>query len=320
MKADNDFTDQLEQVLQALPKGLRTDGVLSLIEISLKEDFFSYGKGALTDLPAQDITSAATLASIGPTTGRIFTKMAGVVAGLPIAEAVFKIIDPGIEYQHAVSDGDHLTKGQDLATVHGPAISLMAAERTAMNFLGRLSGIATLTRKFVDSVAHTQAVILDTRKTAPGYRLLDKYAVQMGGGENHRMGLYDMVLIKNNHIDAVGGIEVAVEQIRGRYGDRYKIEVEVRSLDELKIALGLNPDRIMLDNMDLQTIRKAVEIARDRIPLEVSGNVSLENVGEIAATGVTFISVGALTHSAPALDVSLHTDIPSNMHVNMGQT
>jgi nicotinate-nucleotide pyrophosphorylase (carboxylating) len=181
----------------------------------------------------------------------------------------------------------------------------LAAERTALNFLGRLSGIATLTRRYVDAVAGTKTVILDTRKTAPGFRLLDKYAVRQGGGQNHRMGLYDMALIKDNHIDGAGGLQAAVEGVEKRYGDHIPIEIEVKDLYELKAALALKADRIMLDNMDLDTMRQAVNLTAGRVPLEASGNVTLETAPAIAETGVDYISVGALTHSAPVLDVSL---------------
>ena len=235
--------------------------------------------------------------------------------------SVFKVVDPEIEIEFEVTDGDRVEKGQALAVVSGEGGALLAGERTAMNFLARLSGIATLTRKFVDAVAHTKAVILDTRKTAPGYRLLDKYAVRMGGGENHRMGLYDMVLIKNNHIDAAGGIDAAVKRVRERYGDRYPLEVEVRSLEEFKLALALAPSRIMLDNMDRETMRSAVEMSGGKVPLEASGNVTINTVAEIAETGVDYISAGSLTHSAPALDISMHVNAFSKVEQkNVGRT
>jgi nicotinate-nucleotide pyrophosphorylase (carboxylating) len=165
-----------------------------------------------------------------------------------------------------------------------------------------------MTNQYVDAVAHTNAVILDTRKTAPGYRLLDKYAVRMGGGRNHRMGLYDMVLIKNNHIDGAGGVENALNKVREAYGSAYQIEVEVRTLDELEKALALEPSRILLDNMDMETMRWAVETAAGRVLLEASGNVNLSTVREIAETGVDFISAGSLTHSVPVLDISMHLE------------
>jgi nicotinate-nucleotide pyrophosphorylase (carboxylating) len=192
--------------------------------------------------------------------------------------------------------------------VAGPGPVLLTAERPALNVLGRLSGIATLTRRFVDAVAGTGASILDTRKTQPSARRLDKYAVQQGGGQNHRLGLFDMVLIKDNHIDGAGSITAAVERVRTRHGDRYPIEVEVKTLDELDEALRLTPDYILLDNMDLATMRTAVERAAGRVLVEASGNITLDTVRAVAETGVDAISVGALTHSAPAFDVSLRVD------------
>jgi nicotinate-nucleotide pyrophosphorylase (carboxylating) len=204
-----------------------------------------------------------------------------------------------------MKDGSLVEKSQIIAVVQGSGSSLLAGERTALNFLGRMSGIATLTRRFVEAVRGTKAVILDTRKTAPGSRLLDKYAVRMGGGQNHRAGLFDMLLIKDNHVTAAGGITPAVQRARQMYEKQYLIEVEVKNLTELNEALGLNVDRIMLDNMDLATMQNAVHMANGRIPLEASGNVSLANVRQIAETGVDFISSGALTHSAPSLDISM---------------
>ena len=181
----------------------------------------------------------------------------------------------------------------------------MAAERISLNFLGRMSGVATLTHSFVDAVSGTKAVILDTRKTAPGWRRLDKYAVSVGGGQNHRQGLFDMVLIKDNHIDGAGSITKAIERVRKQHGNRFLIEVEVKDLLELDEALDLLPDRIMLDNMTPEMMKKAVKVSAGRVPLEASGNVSLETVRIIAETGVDFISVGALTHSAPVFDFSM---------------
>jgi nicotinate-nucleotide pyrophosphorylase (carboxylating) len=184
--------------------------------------------------------------------------------------------------------------------------SLLTGERTALNFLQRLSGISTLTRKFVDAVAGTQAVILDTRKTTPGWRLLEKYAVRMGGGKNHRIGLYDAVMIKDNHIAAAGGVTAAVEQVRAYpAADGLPIIVEVERLSQLEEVLPLHVDQVLLDNMDEATMRQAVIIAAGRVPLEASGNMSLERAASVAATGVNFISVGALTHSAPAFDLSM---------------
>ena len=258
------------------------------------------------DIGAGDVTSEATVDATAEAVGRIASKAAGVIAGLPIAEAVFRRIDLSIRFTAHVADGQEVVPGEVIAEAVGPARSLLSAERIALNFLQRLSGIATLTRCFVDAVATTNARILDTRKTAPGYRVLDKYAVRMGGGFNHRMSLSDMILIKDNHIEAAGGIAPAVIGARKHHHD-LPIEVEVRSLKELEEALRVSPSltRILLDNMDHETMRKAVLIAVGRVPLEASGNVTLKNVALIAATGVDYISVGALTHSAVALDLSM---------------
>jgi nicotinate-nucleotide pyrophosphorylase (carboxylating) len=191
-----------------------------------------------------------------------------------------------------------------LVDLEGPARALLTGERTVLNFLGRMSGIATLTRKFVDAVARTNAVILDTRKTAPGLRITDKLAVRLGGGQNHRTGLFDMVLIKDNHIDFAGSITAAVERVRAS-GSELEIEVETRTLDNVREALALGVERILLDNMSVETMREAVRICDARAKLEASGNVTLDNVVEVAGTGVDYISVGALTHSPKVFDVSL---------------
>jgi nicotinate-nucleotide pyrophosphorylase (carboxylating) len=209
-----------------------------------------------------------------------------------------------VEFIAHVEEGAAVKSRTILAKVIGPARALLTAERVALNILGRMSGIATLTRQFVDAIAGTGAAILDTRKTAPGLRLLDKLAVQRGGAHNHRMGLYDMILIKDNHIDFAGSIEAAVN--RARASDiNLKIEIEARTLDDVHQALRLDVDRIMLDNMMLEDMREAVELVKGRVELEASGNVRLENVHQIAETGVDFISVGALTHSPRVFDVSM---------------
>jgi nicotinate-nucleotide pyrophosphorylase (carboxylating) len=204
----------------------------------------------------------------------------------------------------SVVDGDPVSRGDVFVTLRGPGRVLLTAERTALNFLQRMSGIATLTARYVAAVQGTKARILDTRKTAPGLRLLDKQAVALGGGTNHRHGLYDMVLIKENHIAAAGGIRAAVERVRALDTRRRPIEVEVQTLLELEEALALAVDQIMLDNMNIAQMREAVRIVNGRVPLEASGNVSLETVAEIAATGVDSISVGKLTHSVEAFDIS----------------
>jgi nicotinate-nucleotide pyrophosphorylase (carboxylating) len=203
-----------------------------------------------------------------------------------------------------VDEGAHVQDHEALAILHGPARALLTAERTALNFLGRMSGIATLTRQFVDAVAGTRAVILDTRKTAPGLRAVDKLAVLRGGGQNHRIGLYDMILIKDNHIDFAGGIEEAVSRARAVHNG-LQIEVEARNVEDVKVALGLGVERILLDNMSIELMSEAVKLVNHRAKLEASGNVTLDTVRQIAETGVDYISSGALTHSAKVFDLSL---------------
>lgn len=260
---------------------------------------------ALTeDIGAGDRTSEAIVPPDATAACTIVAKAAGVIAGLPIAEAVFQYLSSGISMLPWVQDGEPVEGGQAIAELQGPARPILTAERTALNFLARLSGIATLTSRFVDAVANYRAVVLDTRKTTPGWRELEKYAVRCGGGRNHRMGLYDMVLIKDNHIVAAGGLREAVRRVR-KMGTDLPVEVEVRTLEELEQALELDVDQVLLDNMDNPTLRRAVECACGNAFLEASGGVGLAQAEEIASTGVDAISVGALTHSAPALDLSL---------------
>ena len=256
------------------------------------------------DIGPGDATSDAILPPGMRLRARIVAKAAGVVAGLPIAEAVFARVDSVLRFTALVGDGDSVRPGHLVATVAGPGRSLLTAERIALNFLQHLSGIATLTRAFVEAARDTKATILDTRKTHPGYRVLEKYAVRMGGGQNHRMSLHDMLLIKENHIEGAGSITEAVARACAGFPN-LPCEVEVKTLDELREALALDVDRIMLDNTDLEQMRAAVTLAAGRTPLEASGGVTLERVSRIAATGVDYISVGALTHSAPALDLSM---------------
>jgi nicotinate-nucleotide pyrophosphorylase (carboxylating) len=306
-KVENNLKSRLERVESVLPAELQHPAVIYILQLSLAEDLSrDENFSSLGDEPAgKDITSQATLLPASLLTGCIRAKASGVVAGLPVAAAVFSLVDIQMDFQSLVQDGARVESGLLMAEVSGAGMSLLAGERTALNFLGRMSGIASLTRQFVDAVQGTPAVILDTRKTAPGLRHLDKYAVRMGGGQNHRVGLFDMVLIKDNHISGAGGITPAVKRVREMYGDRYSIEVEVKNLSELEEALHLHVDRIMLDNMDLETMRIAVSIDNGRIPLEASGNVSLANIRQIAETGVDYISSGTLTHSAPTLDISM---------------
>jgi nicotinate-nucleotide pyrophosphorylase (carboxylating) len=257
------------------------------------------------DIGDGDVTTRSTVPALALLTGRFIAKEAGIVAGLEVARLTFTMLDESVEFIPHLADGDHVAAGQVIATVGGPGRALLGGERVALNFLQRMSGIASLARSFVMAVQDTHAIILDTRKTAPGLRLLDKWAVRLGGAQNHRSGLYDMVLIKDNHIAAVGGITQAVKRVRARDRQKRPIEVEVKTLAELQEALELSIDRIMLDNMSLDQMREAVRLTDGRVPLEASGNVTLENVAAVAATGVDYISVGALTHSVQALDISL---------------
>lgn len=256
------------------------------------------------DLGEGDITSESTIPPQQILTGTFIAKAPGIIAGLAVASETFKMLDKKIIFSQKISDGGAVLKGQIIAKVRGKGRALLGAERTALNFLQRMSGIATLTRSFVDAVRGTNAVILDTRKTAPGLRLLDKQAVVLGGGVNHRFGLFDMVLIKDNHIAAAGGITQAVTKVWAADKKDRPLEVEVKNLDELREALLLKPDRILLDNMDTQTMRKAVAITSGRASLEASGNITLRNAAAAARTGVDMISIGALTHSVSALDIS----------------
>jgi nicotinate-nucleotide pyrophosphorylase (carboxylating) len=255
------------------------------------------------DIGAGDITTDSIVPAQASMQGRIIAKQDGIIAGLDVARAVYEIVDPQINFNVAVSEGARVKDRQTLADLSGPARSLLTGERTALNFLGRMSGIATWTRRFVDAVAGTHALILDTRKTAPGLRMLDKLAVRRGGGKNHRVGLYDMMLIKDNHIDFAGSLAEAVERARAAHSV-VDLEVEARTLDDVRIALELRVERILLDNMTVEMMAEAVRLTQGRAKLEASGNVNLENVRLIAETGVDFISVGALTHSAKTFDVS----------------
>jgi len=256
------------------------------------------------DIGTGDVTTNSIVPAEATMRGQIIAKQSGIIAGLDVAEACFNLVNEQVAFTAQTGEGECVQDRQMLATVSGPARALLTAERTALNFLGRMSGIATLTRQFVDAVAGTKAIILDTRKTAPGLRAVDKLAVMRGGGQNHRIGLYDMILIKDNHIDFAGGIEEAVRRAKAS-ANGIQIEVEARSVNDVKVALGLGVERILLDNMSNKMMKQAVQIADGRAKLEASGNVTLETVREIAETGVDYISSGALTHSAKIFDVSL---------------
>jgi nicotinate-nucleotide pyrophosphorylase (carboxylating) len=258
-----------------------------------------------------DVTTLCIVPADGNQTGRFIAKQPGVIAGLQAVELTFDQLDQRVKFDAHTADGDWVEAGFVIAEISGPGRALLTGERVALNLLQRISGVATLTRQFVEKVKGTRAVILDTRKTAPGLRVLDKWGVRAGGGQNHRFGLFDMALIKENHIAAAGGsITEAVMRIRANDTRKRPIEIEVRNLDELRETLGLAVDRILLDNMTLDAMREAVAITGGRIPLEASGNITLANVADVAATGVDYISIGALTHSVQALDISLMLDLP----------
>lgn len=258
---------------------------------------------------AGDVTSVATIPPAVHAHAVLVARQAGVIAGLPLAVAVFQRLSPDINIQAHARDGNAVAKGVNVLTISGPARAVLAGERTALNFVGRLSGIATLTSDYIRHAGVTKTRICDTRKTTPGLRALEKYAVRCGGGFNHRFGLDDAVLIKDNHIAVAGGVKAVLERARAHVGHLVKIEIEVDTLDQLRevLATGL-ADVVMLDNMDVPTLREAVAITGGRVVLEVSGGVTLASIGEIAKTGVDYVSAGALTHSAPNFDVALDID------------
>ena len=257
------------------------------------------------DLGSGDITSRATVPAAALATGRYTTKQNLVVAGLPVVEEVVRLIDPGLAYKSIQNDGDPVQKGTVLAEVHGSARSVLSAERLTLNLLQRMCGIATLTREYVDRVQGTSARVVDTRKTAPGLRLLDKYAVRCGGGMNHRVGLFDGVLIKNNHLEFHASIGDAIQAARRDVGHLLKIEVEVRDLKQLQEAVAAGADLILLDNFSPELTRQAVVACAGKVPLESSGGITLSTIRAFAEAGVNYISAGALTHSVTAADIHL---------------
>ncbi|MDH7601204.1 MAG: carboxylating nicotinate-nucleotide diphosphorylase [Armatimonadota bacterium] len=257
------------------------------------------------DLGQGDITTSLTVPRLARADARIVSKSAGILAGIEIARMVFAILDSRLMFEPHLEDGARLEQGTVIANVIGSAAEILSGERVALNFLQRMSGIATLTSQYVSRVSHTKARIVDTRKTVPGLRCLDKYSVRVGGGYNHRFGLYDGILIKDNHIAAAGGIAAAVRAAKNRAPHTLLVEVEVRNLDELKEAIESGADAVLLDNMSVQTLSEAVQLAAGRVVLEASGGITLDNVAQVAETGVDLISVGALTHSPPALDISM---------------
>ncbi len=274
------------------------------------EESDQFLRAALTeDLgDAGDLTSRATVDAGAEAAGTVVAHDPGCVAGLELALRVFTLVDETVATEACVDDGTVVRAGTKLALVAGPARSLLAAERVALNVLAHLSGVATATRELVDRVDGTGATIVDTRKTTPGLRALEKMAVRAGGGTNHRLGLYDAVLIKDNHIAAVGTVGEAVRHARADVGDAVRVEVEIDRLDQLEDAIAAGADIVMLDNMPPEVIREAVDLIAGRCLVEASGGISLDTVREVAETGVDMISVGWITHSAPALDVAFDFD------------
>lgn len=260
---------------------------------------------------AGDITSNSIFESTTHGTAIINARQKGILAGSPFAEAAFFALSDEIEIVWHQPEGAALKSGHKIATITGPVRALLTGERTALNFLGHLSGVASLTNRYVEKIAHTKACIVDTRKTTPGLRFAEKYAVRLGGGENHRHRLDDAVLIKDNHIAFAGTIDAAVKAARRNVGHMVKIEVEIDHLSQLATCLDLKVDAVLLDNMNPETLKKAVRQIDGQLIAEASGGVNLKTVAAIAETGVDIISVGALTHSAPCLDLGLDIDIPS---------
>jgi nicotinate-nucleotide pyrophosphorylase (carboxylating) len=257
------------------------------------------------DIGNGDLTTEATIAAAARAEGRIVARASGIIAGLPVAAAVFAELDAGVRFEPLVADGTRVEPGDTVARISGPARPILSGERVALNFLQQLSGVATATQLLVAQLAGTQARLLDTRKTVPGLRALQRYAVRVGGGTNHRYNLFDGVLIKENHIAAAGGIEPALARARAAVGPFTPIEIEVETLDQLRRAIAGGAQMVLLDNMTPAELRQAVELAAGRVSLEASGDITLETARAIAETGVGYLSSGAITHSAKALNLSL---------------
>lgn len=274
---------------------LSAEYIDNIVEIALKEDLGKEG----------DITSCAVISHDEKGYAELVAREEGILAGTLVAKRVFQKLDKDIFFEIKVADGEVVKPGVVIASVQGNGRGILAAERTALNFLQHLSGIATLTSRYVKAIEGYSVRIKDTRKTTPGLRLMEKYAVRMGGGENHRLGLFDQVLIKDNHIKLAGSLAEVVRKVKQNLPKGTKIEVEVRNKEELEEALTVGVDVVMLDNIAPENMTELVSINKGRAKLEASGGINLENVRKIAATGVDFISVGQLTHSAPALDIAL---------------
>ncbi|MCZ6790679.1 MAG: carboxylating nicotinate-nucleotide diphosphorylase [Candidatus Dadabacteria bacterium] len=258
------------------------------------------------DLGSGDVTTDAIFSVDDTCEALIIAKEEGIIAGIPIAERVFQKLDPEVTVAQKLKDGEHVNPRDEILVIKGSIHAVLSGERLSLNLLQRMSGIATATSKYVAAISGYRTRILDTRKTAPGLRVLDKYAVSIGGGCNHRFGLYDAVLIKDNHIDFAGNISNAVEIVRSKYQSKFKVEVETSTLDEVREALKAGADIIMLDNMTVEMMKEAVRIINGKSITEASGGITLDTIGQVADTGVDFISVGAITHSSPALDIGLY--------------
>jgi nicotinate-nucleotide pyrophosphorylase (carboxylating) len=281
------------------PAPLDPIAVRRAVEAALAEDLGSAG----------DVTSAATIPAAAVARAAIISRSEGRLAGLQLAAAAFQALDPRVSFAAEREDGDRLEKSAVIARVEGPARAVLSAERVALNFLGHLSGVATLTSAFADRIAHTRAKVCCTRKTTPGLRVFEKYAVRCGGGRNHRFGLDDAILIKDNHIAVAGGIAAALAAAKAAAGHLVKIEIEVDDLDQLDVVIAEGADVVLLDNMSPDRLREAVRRIGGRMLAEASGNVSLETVAAIAESGVDLISVGRITHSAPTLDLGLDIEV-----------
>lgn len=269
----------------------------NLIEIALYEDLQEVG-----DITSQSIFDTEEHSYV------LVSKDQGILCGREIFEKIFAAVDPNVKVKFLAKDGDYLNKAEKIAEISGRVVSILKAERTAINFLSHLSAIASKTHEFV-KIANGRVRILDTRKTTPGYREIEKYAVRCGGGENHRAGLYDMVMIKDNHIDAAGSITKAVTKVKAKWQDKFKIEVECRNLDDVKEALLCGIDRIMLDNMSNLDMEKAVKLINKEVEVEASGNMTIDRIEELGEIGVDFISFGELTHTKKAFDFSLREEL-----------
>lgn len=276
---------------------IRRADVEQLIRLAISEDI---GDG--------DITSRAIFSEGDVSRGVIVSKQEGIVCGCDMVRHVYGILDPRVSVVPDINDGERIGSGSEVLTIQGPTISVLSGERIALNFIQRMSGIATRTSHVVSLLVGTDICLLDTRKTAPGYRLIDKYAVKTGGGTNHRMGLYDMVMVKDNHIRAAGGISNAVKMVRDRYGTQYQVEVESASLDEVRDSVASGADIIMLDNMDTEMMKEAVAIIGKKARIEISGNITESRIKQISGLNIDYISMGSLTHTVAAFDLSMEFD------------